>query len=99
NMLQVATGGSMPTDIQLQAVSAKAAGYLVAGIRAAAVVPTYYSQVAAAMVNSSISADRSAVASAFVHHGILSLPAAASASASVAAVAGVPMIDSNEDVD
>ena len=87
-MLKVASGSNMATETQLLDVSQRVGKYLVTGILQAAVVPAYYSQVAAAMVHNASEADRNAVAGAFAHHGILSLSAAASAAAGTAA-AGV----------
>jgi hypothetical protein len=78
-LLNVAAAGGTPTETQLLQISEKAAGYLVEAIRSAPVVPTYYSQIAAAMVDAADPSDKNAVAGGFVHHGILSLPAAATA--------------------
>jgi hypothetical protein len=89
-LLNVAASGSTPTEAQLLQVSEKAAGYLVKAIRSAPVVPAYFSQVAAAMVNAAEPADKNAVAGGFVHHGILSLTAAATAVATRTMVAAPP---------
>jgi hypothetical protein len=86
-LLSVQADGNMPTDGQLLQVSENAARYLVAAVRTAAVVPDYYSQVAAAMVDASDPRDRNAVAGGFVHHGVLSLSAAVTAGSGVARVA------------
>ena len=78
-LLNVRAAGNTPTEAELLQVSEKAATYLVEAIRSVPVVPAYYSQVAAAMVNAADPSDKNAVAGGFVHHGILSLPAAAAA--------------------
>ena len=78
-LLNVSVAGNPPTETQLLQVSEKAAMYLVKAVRSAPVVPAYFSQVAAAMVNTADQSDKNAVAGGFVHHGILSLPAAAAA--------------------
>jgi hypothetical protein len=88
-LLNVQVAGNMPTEAELLQVSEKAANYLVKAIRSAPVVPAYYSQVAAAMVNAADPSDKNAVAGGFVHHGILSLPAAATAVARKATMTAV----------
>jgi hypothetical protein len=88
-LLNGAAAGGTPTETQLLQISEKAAGYLVKAIRSAPVVPAYYSQVAAAMVLAADSPDKNAVAGGFVHHGILSLPAAATATARKTPMAAV----------
>lgn len=86
-MLHVVAHGRRPTEAELHAVSKKAADYLIGAIENATVVPTFYSQVAAAMVHRAHPTDKHAVVGGFVQHGILSLPAAASAIAGTARVA------------
>jgi hypothetical protein len=88
-MLGVAANGGVATPDQLEEVSLNAAKYLIAAIRKAAVVPNYYSQVAAAMVDASGPADRNAVAGAFAKHGILSVSSASNAIGGTALVAGM----------
>lgn len=78
-LLTSSARGATPTEALLLQVSEKVATYLVSAVRSAPVVPAYYSQVAAAMVNAADAADKNAVAGGFVRHGILSLPAAAAA--------------------
>jgi hypothetical protein len=95
-MLNVAANGSMPTPDQLEEVSQTAADYLVRAIRKAAVVPTYYAQVAAAMVDASRPPDRNAVAGAFAKHGILSVSSASSAIGRTAQVAAAVPGDGGE---
>ncbi len=73
---------SAPTADDLVQTSRDAAQILVAGVLAAPIVPDYYSQVAAHMVDAGESAPwngryRGALKSAFVRRGILSLQAAA----------------------
>jgi hypothetical protein len=75
-LLNIAANGNMPTADQLAEVSLAAARYLIAAARKAPVVPAYYSQIAAAMVDASDDAHRQVVAGAFVKHGILSVSAA-----------------------
>jgi hypothetical protein len=69
-----------PNDANLLAVSRTMGQLLVDGIRAAPVTPAYFSQVAAGMVQADQARNggrfRSALTSAFVKHGILSVPAA-----------------------
>jgi hypothetical protein len=88
-MLKVAANGGMPTPDQLEAVGQTAAKYLVAAVRKAAVVPAYYAQVAAAMVDASAPADRNVVAGAFAKHGILSVSSASSSIGGAARGAGM----------
>ena len=88
-LLNVVAGGGAPTETQLLQISEKAAVYLVKAIRSARIVPAYYSQIAAAMVDSADPSDRNAVAGGFVHHGILSLPAAANAVARTEAMMAI----------
>ena len=78
-LLNVRVARNIPTEADLLQVSEKAANYLVKAIGSAPVIPAYYSQIAAAMVNAADPSDKNAVAGGFVHHGILSLPAAAAA--------------------
>lgn len=88
-LLNVGGAGNPPTEAQVLQVSEKAATYLVKAVRSAPVVPSYFSQVAAAMVNAADPSDKNAVAGGFVHHGILSLPAAAGAVAKKAEMMAV----------
>jgi hypothetical protein len=90
-MLAVAAGAGVPTEAQLLTVSEVAAGYLFRAIATASVVPAYYSQVATAMVHASAPSDRNAVTAGFVHHGILSLPAAVAAQRRPASMVGGPV--------
>jgi hypothetical protein len=78
-LLNTAAADGTPTETQLLEISEKAAGYLVKAIRSARIVPAYYSQIAAAMVDAADPSDKNAVAGGFVHHGVLSLAAAANA--------------------
>jgi len=95
-MLNTAANGGMPNADQLEEVAQNAAKYLVSGIRTAAVVPAYYAQVAAAMVNASSPIDRNAIAGAFAKHGVLSLSSASNAIGGTAEVAAVASAESDE---
>jgi hypothetical protein len=75
-----------PTSDTLLSVSKQAASFLVSGVLAASVVPSYFSQVAAAMLHAMSGAGekyRSAFSGAFVRHGVLSLSTAANPAATV----------------
>ena len=99
NML--ALSGGQPTEQQLQAVSVDAAKLLVAAILAAPVVPNYYSQVAAHMLE----ADqltfggkyRESITAGFTHCGILSLQSlrAVAKARPVGAAARRPMVQAS----
>jgi hypothetical protein len=77
NMLAIKSHGT-PDEGDLLEVSQEAGQLLIKAVKAAAIVPGFYSQVAAAM----IAADRDngkyrqAITSAFIRHGILSLQSA-----------------------
>jgi hypothetical protein len=67
-----------PTSDDLLAVSQVAAETLVEGVSSAAIVPDFFSQVAAAVVAAANNIDKDTFRSAFVRRGILSLTAASS---------------------
>ncbi len=78
-LMAVAKDQSMPTDAELLAVSADMGDILVAGIRNASVVSTFYAQVAAGMVQAAAAVDSSfsrVLKAVFIKRGILSLHSA-----------------------
>jgi len=82
-----------PTSDELLAVSAEIADILVAGVKAAPVVPNWYAQVAAAMVQASdpVNPAYPAILRAiFVRRSILSLATASNAQALQASIATAP---------
>jgi hypothetical protein len=79
-MFQIGPAGNPPDDAdKLEAVSQDAGKLLVEGVRLASVVPGFYSQVAAGMIQAdqTLNAGRytAALSSSFVRRGILSPPA------------------------
>lgn len=83
NMLSIECGGKQPTSADLEQVSRDAARLLIEAIINAPIVPDYFSQVAAHMIETNgdtqlASKYRQAIVSAFVRHGILSLEGVAS---------------------
>jgi len=92
-----AADANAPTADELLAVSGELADILVAGIQQAPVVPTFYAQVAAAMVQASGNVNQAypAVLKAiFVQRAILSLDSAADAQNLQASTESVPMTES-----
>ena len=83
-MLTVASGGEPPDETELLQVSRDMCRLLVDAVLAAPVVPDYYSQIAAHLIEADqnrFAGRYSAVLKgAFVHHGILSLDAATAVS-------------------
>ena len=80
-MLMVKAGASPPKEADLLAVSVDMARILLDGVEEAPVVPNWYSQVAAAMVNASSAHDPdypAVLKSAFMRRSILSLDSATS---------------------
>jgi hypothetical protein len=64
-------GLGAPTEQKLQTASADAARLLITAIQSAPVVPSYYSQIAAAMLRGATPTQQPALAGAFMRHGIL----------------------------